>query len=141
MLKNLIAQLLDDLDMESDELHEEAGRFSLDLDDDITITFINLNPTGISIYGIISDCPDKKLEDLFTKLMIGNLFGEQSGGAVIGLNTDSTKFTLRLDLPQQLTYKEFYGHTESFLNHIDYWRGEVEQHIKKASQTTPGGLY
>jgi hypothetical protein len=132
MLKELIDKLLVDLEMDKEDIAEEEGRFTIDLDENLAVTFNELSPQGIGMFSILGPCPETKQEELFTALMTSNLFGEQTGGAVIGLDSKGKKITMRLDIAQEMTYSEFFSDVENFLNYVDFWQHELKEHIKKS---------
>ncbi|MFT5318153.1 MAG: hypothetical protein ACI8RA_001415 [Chlamydiales bacterium] len=132
MLKDLIDKLLIDLEMNQDEMAEEEGRITIDLDENLSVSFSELSPKGIGMFSVLGPCPKMKQEELFTTLMTSNLFGDQTGGAIIGLDSQGKNVTMRLDIPRQLTYSEFYGDVENFLNYVDFWQQELQEHIKQS---------
>lgn len=132
MLKDLIDKLLIDLEMDRNEVAEEEGRVTIDLDENLSVTFNELSPIGIGMFSKLGSCPEMQQEELFTTLMTSNLFGDQTGGAIIGLDSQGKTVTMRLDIPRQVTYAEFYGDVENFLNYVDFWQQELQEHIKQS---------
>lgn len=136
MVKDLILELLQDLNMSENSIAEEEGHITVPLDENITVTFNALEPTGLRMFTTIGSCPKNDLETLFTKLMTGNLFGEQTNSAVIGLDCEGKNLSLSLELPFQSNYTEFYGYVESFLNDVDYWQNELNKSCKDTTSSS-----
>ncbi len=81
---------------------------------------------GVSFFGTICVCPEKKKEELFLKLSKANYLGQETGPARIGLSADEKDLTLSLGIPYEMTYRVFREHLEDFVNFILHWRKEVE---------------
>jgi hypothetical protein len=62
--------------------------------------------------------------------MKANLFGQGTLGAAIGLDPKQNILTLSLQLPYDMNYSHFKESVEDFTNIVDYWRVEVDTHVK-----------
>ena len=82
----------------------------------------------------ITQCPEKKREELFIYLMRANLLGRGTGGARIALDSDEKTLTLLLGLPYEMNYQLFRETFEDFVNHLIFWRNEVKNF---KHETTP----
>lgn len=106
----------------------ESGRFSLQL----RASNIDIKPLdqGFYIYSPIAKCPTVKKEELFIQLMKANLFGQGTMGSVIGMNDNL--LTLSRGMPYDMDYRAFRGALEDFANIVEYWREEIDRHVKQA---------
>lgn len=100
------------------------------LNEATAIEIRDLDP-GISLHAKIGPCPEIKKEELFIFLMRGNLLGQGTGGARIGLDADEKSLTLSIGLPYELDYKSFRESVEEFVNYLTYWRDELEKFEKQ----------
>jgi hypothetical protein len=89
------------------------------------VVAIKALPSGFYFQGILGACPKAPCEELFTTLMHANLFGDGTGGSVIGLNEEGRVLTFSLDLPQQVAYKQFKEKLEDFVNYLELWQGKI----------------
>jgi len=90
------------------------------------VSIKDLKP-GMSLQALIAPCTHKKREELFIELMRGNLLGQKTGAARIGLESDEKTLTLSLGLPYELSYQAFRETIEDFINYLIYWREEIEK--------------
>ncbi len=141
MLKDLILQLLEDLEMESTELREDEGLFYVEVIENINVLFRNLEPKGICMTTSLGACPELQLDELFTKIMSGNLFGQETGDAIISLDEKKNVLKISLELPDMPSHQEFYAHVESFLNHVELWQNVIASHRKNAERRSGDVLY
>jgi Tir chaperone protein (CesT) family len=124
MLPTFIPKLIKDMDLGNMNLASDPGTYALPLDEGISIKMIDI-PGGYILKSNIGAYPKVK-EDLFlTQAMLGNLFGQGTKGAVLGLNPEGTLITLTLVVDSAVDYKEFKESLEDFINVIDFWREEA----------------
>lgn len=117
-----------------EELHlspkNEAGRF--------IIPFPSMNievkplDSGVYLYSTICPCPNVKKEELFIQLMKANLFGQGTMGSTIALKSNENLLTLSLGMPYDMEYRAFKGALEDFANIVEFWREEIDRHVKQA---------
>lgn len=66
--------------------------------------------------------------------MKANLFGQGTLGAALGLEPEQNLLTLSLELPYDMDYRHFKESVEDFTNIVDYWKVEVDTHVKLAKE-------
>lgn len=126
-----LKELCEDLKIDQDLKRTEAGRLVLPLTPALKIEVQPLDP-GIFFFSPISPCPTVKKEDLFIQLMKANLFGQGTMGSTIALKSDENLLTLSLGMPYDMNYRAFRGALEDFANIVEYWRVEIDRHVKQA---------
>lgn len=136
MVKDLIHKLLKDLELSKNEILEEEGRYTVSIDQQIAITFNHIEPEGIWMSANIGQCPQRRKEELFTKLMIGNLFGQGTGGAAIAIDGEEKKLLLNLTIFNLPNYPEFYAQVENFLNNVEFWKNELKHHEEESDHAS-----
>ena len=124
-----LKQLCEDLNLPTKLEKNESGFFLLPLTDPLQVSVKGLNP-GVFLNSSVSPCPKINREELFIKLMKANLFGQGTLGAAIGLDPKQNILTLSLQLPYDMNYSHFKESVEDFTNIVDYWRVEVDTHVK-----------
>lgn len=60
--------------------------------------------------------------------MLGNLFGQGTHKAVLGLTEDGNMLTLFKVVEYNIDYKQFRDALEDFINSVDFWREEALNH-------------
>ena len=128
--------LCEDLNLPSELEKTENGSFLLSLTDSLQLEVKQLAP-GILFSSPICPCPEVKREELFIKLMKANLFGQGTLGAALGLDPEQNLLTLSLTMPYDMNYRLFKESLEDFTNIVDFWKEEIDTHIKQAQE----GIY
>lgn len=104
----------------------EKKVFSFSLNENIMVNVRDLEP-GVSMQAPLIACPTQKKEDLFIYLMSANLLGQGTNGARIALDSEEKTLTLLLGLPYEMNYQLFRETLEDFVNHLIFWRNEIEK--------------
>ncbi|NGX38525.1 MAG: hypothetical protein K1000chlam2_01699 [Chlamydiae bacterium] len=125
--------LCEDLNIDPDLEKTEAGSYLLPLTKSIQLEVKALDP-GVFFFSPISPCPEIKRELLFIQLMKANLFHQGTLGATIGLDGDENLLTLSSALPYDMNDRAFKESLEDFANIIEYWRVEIDRHVKLAQE-------
>lgn len=125
-----LKELCDELHLNPELEKTETGRFILPL----PALNIEVKPldSGVYFYSPIAPCPNLKKEELFIQLMKANLFGQGTMGSTIALKSDENLLTLSLGMPYDMNYSSFKGALEDFANIVEYWREEIDRHVKQA---------
>lgn len=124
-----LKDLCQDLEISTSLEKNDQGFYLLPLTDSLQIEVKSLDP-GVYFYAPIASCPEKSKEDFFIHLMTANLFGQGTLGAAIGMNPKENLLTLSKKMPYDVKYGAFRESIEDFANIVDYWREEVENHVK-----------
>jgi hypothetical protein len=127
MLDNYMKQLIKELELEENLGGETPGIFTLPVEEDVSVTFAEM-PPGFRLSCNIEPYKKQHEEEFLTRLMLGNLFGQATKGAVLGLNDDGSQLTLTQLVDYNVDYKEFKDILEDFINSIDYWRMESKNY-------------
>lgn len=128
-----LKQLCEDLNLATELEKSEAGFYLLPLTENLQVSVKELNP-GVFLNSSVCPCPEIKREELFIKLMKANLFGQGTLGAALGLEPEQNLLTLSLELPYDMDYRHFKESVEDFTNIVDYWKVEVDTHVKLAKE-------
>ena len=126
-LQEQMDQLAEELELSEKLTPAGEGVFLLPLDEDKEITISSLEP-GFYLYSPLLSLPERGNEELLTMLMVNNLFGKGTDGAVIGLDENGELLTLSLAFNRDYDYKEFRDELENFINMLDFWHSEVENY-------------
>lgn len=124
MLENYIKEIAKELELERPLTTEVPGVFVFPLNEEIRI-FISNTPQGIYFESGFAIDPLSKQEELFTQLLLANLFGQGTRGAIMGISEDGKKVKISKLLFENVDYKSFTEALEDFINLIDFWIEEV----------------
>ncbi|MDP1835225.1 MAG: type III secretion system chaperone [Chlamydiales bacterium] len=102
----------------------DAGQYVIYMDKDVSFTVSDLNP-GLGMLCEVAPMPKDSQEQFYTQMMLANLFGQGTEGAVLGLSDDGNTLTLSKDMEYNLEYEMFKEALEDFMNAIDFWRDEA----------------
>ena len=95
--------------------------------DDTNITISGAS-SGIQFIANLGDLPSEEPELFFVKMLRGNLFGQATAEAFLGLDNTSNKIILTYYYPYKLDYRNFKEKLEDFINSIDFWKQEMKSH-------------
>jgi hypothetical protein len=126
-LDTYIEQLIKEMELEGGLATQVPGVFAFPLEEDLTIE-ISDRPPGFVLSCHLSSLPSTHQEELLTRLMLGNLFGQGTKGAVLGISEDGNVLTLTQVVDYNADYKEFRDILEDFVNTIDVWREETAKY-------------
>ncbi len=126
MLYEHIAKLQKDLDLKEPLGKEGQESYALLLDD-ITISIAD-QPPGFLLSATLGPVPGDKVEDFLENVLRGNLFGQATHTAVLGLDETGNNVVVQLPHPQAATYREFASAVEDFINTVDFWTKEIKAH-------------
>lgn len=124
--------LCEDLNLTAELEQTEEGCFLLPLPG-FQLAAKALDP-GVLLTTSICSCPKAKREELLILLMRANLFGQGTLGATLGLDPDQDLLLLSWAMPYDMQYQQFRDSVEDFANVVDYWRDEIDAHIRRAQE-------
>lgn len=128
MLEIYIPKLVKDLKLGETTLASGVpGVYTLPLDEDLTINISELG-AGVQLRSNIAPFPKANQEMFAARAMFGNLFGQGTHDAILGLSPDGNTLTLTRTIDYNIDYKEFRETLEDFIAAIDLWREEAVNH-------------
>lgn len=101
---------------------QDTYSFPFDERCDVNITLVD---QGLYFSSMIAPCPPKEEEAFFTYALHGNLFGEGTVNATLGLNEKGDTLVLSRVFDPNLTYDDFKNGVEDFMNAIEFWQTEA----------------
>lgn len=119
-------QLQFDLGVEKGIPQDDQGCYHLTLSD-IPVTIAPYEQ-GFALLTNIGPVPERPSnEEFFVTLMLANLMGQGTGGAVLSLHPNSLALQLGDKIAHEVTYVEFKDHLETFFNYAHYWRKKLQE--------------
>ena len=125
-LAQLVEQLNQELQPPAPLTPDPKGVYNLPFNETLSVAIVDNNP-GVQLTCQVAPCPKNEEEALFQEMMLGNLFGQGTQGAVLGLSQDGKALTLSLEIDYNPDYKDFRDLLEDFLNTADFWRDQAEK--------------
>lgn len=123
MLYDFIVKLQTDLGLAEPLGREGQESYGLLLDD-TTISIVD-TPPGFQLTATLGTLPIEKPEEFLSHMLRGNLFGQATHGAVLGLDETGTNITLQFNHPQKASYTDFKNAVEDFINTVIFWLSEM----------------
>lgn len=123
--KQFIQQLSTDMGFEQVLEANQDGSYSFRCEPNIDVTMRENAEAAIQFHTLVADLPAQREEEFLLHAMIANLFGRETGGAVLGVDQEGKKVVLVDSLPSSETYRAFYDRLEDFVNYADAWRLET----------------
>ena len=125
MLERFVEQLSGDMGLEGAVEAREDGSYVLHFEPDLNVGMKERPESGICFFAVLAPLPEEQREVFLQKLMAANLFGRETGGAALGVDSDGKRLTLSTFLSEQVNYREFHDHLEDFVNYAEAWRAET----------------
>lgn len=126
MLHDFMAKLQKDLDLKEPLGGPDDSTYALALEDTI-IAIMDKSP-GFALSCNLGPLPSQEIEDFFTNMLRGNLFGQTIRYAALGLDETGNNVLLQYHFPQKTTYKDLHNAVEDFINVIDFWKRQINDH-------------
>lgn len=127
MIENYMQQLQKDLELPKEFDSQMQGVYTMPLEEDLSIVITSL-PFGFSFTCKVAPCPKEKEDAFYARMLLANLFGQGTKGAILGLDEDGKMLTVVKTVEYNVDYKDFRDMLEDFINVVDFWRDEVKTH-------------
>lgn len=127
MLAEFMKEFSNELEAPAIAKSTPTGNYLIPLEEGIIITVSPL-AVGFTFNTIIGPCPKTHKEEFFSRALLGNLFGQGTRNAILGLNEEGTHLTLANIIDYNVDYKGFKELIEDFINVLDFWREELKSH-------------
>ena len=124
MINTFMEQLAKELELPPEVAQDVGGKYALPMDDESIINLSDV-PPGFSITANVCQVPERDLETYYQHVLHGNLLGQGTSDAILGLSEDGKNLTLSMDIDYSVSYIEFKETVEEFLNTLDFWREET----------------
>lgn len=124
-LTALMQELIKDWELNDPVPQEMPGVYTIPLDEGLNVTIATSVNGGIYLSSFITPIAKGNEEEVYSKALLANLFGQGTKGAVLGLNENGTLLTLSRLIEYDIDFKEFRDIVEDFINAVDFWREET----------------
>lgn len=129
MLKALIDQLASDLKLDPLKAADD-GSYVLYFEPNISVSFRENPERGYTLSAQLSELSGSQIEETLLTLLNANLFGRETGGAMLGLDKLGKMIILKDFLPEEIDYKSFHDKVEVFVNYADSWKEDIAKQMK-----------
>ena len=126
MLEDFIEKLSREMELEEPLKAQVPGIFVLPLDEGLNITITSTPSHSLAFSCTVGVCPNTGKEAFYTRLLLANLFGQGTKGAVLALDLEAGQVTLTQNFDYHLEYKDFRDAIEDFINAADLWKQEID---------------
>lgn len=134
MLKEYMIKWVDELGLPKEIATLRGTGYSIPMDEETTIELKEMGQ-GFSLFCKIVAVPEKGKEEFYIHMLHGNLLGQATEGASLGLTEEGNYLTLSYDIDYPVDYNQFKDIVEDFFNVVDFWREEARLH--KAGKLFP----
>lgn len=101
------------------------GVYEYVIEEDLSVIIKLQQPQGIILTSIIGPYPKKREDEFFLEMMAGNLFGQDTFGATLGLDADGQRMVLSRVVESRIDYNEFKEIVEDFFHIVGFWRKQA----------------
>lgn len=127
MLSEMVKELYAEWESEVPP-QDVPGIYTVRLDEGVLFTISNFGNEGIVLNAQVAEVNPRAGEEFFSHLLLANLFGQGTKGALLGLNESGNLLTLSYTIDYDVNFKEFRDVVEDFINTIDFWREESKKY-------------
>lgn len=124
MLDELIHNLLKEIELNKEPSKIDLSTYQIELTPNLSILIKSMDP-GYYFQMALCPIPEMEAEMLFISLMEANLFGQGTGGGILGISLDGKTLVFSKKILQDLNYQEFKDKIEEFINYAEFWRSEI----------------
>ena len=125
MLENFIKEFQAEANLDNPLPMDDPHVATIPLDEDIQIRIEEV-PEGYQVACVVCEAPPGEPVELYKEMMTGNLMGQGTEGAWLGLTDDGSGITLMQMWPPKMSYADFSDRVEDLINVIDLWVDEVK---------------
>lgn len=105
------------------------GLFVIPLGDDLEIN-LNAIDAGFTMVSTLGDCPTVEKAEFYVKLLEGNMLGQFTKGATLGLDQND-KVVVSLYVKEAPQFQDFFDTLEDFIDTVDTWKAMMQIEAKK----------
>lgn len=127
MLDKFVQDLTKELELEDSLATDVPGVYTLPFEDNLSIT-MSEQSSNLTLSCVVGPAKKQNEEDFYTRVMLGNLFGQGTKGSILGLSDDANQLLLNQSINYTIDYKEFRDILEDFINTAEYWRLELKNY-------------
>ena len=120
MLADLMHELAKDFELPGFP-SEKEDTYTIPLDENLEIK-VSAYQQGMLLFCSFAPIPSNNKEAFLQFMLHGNLFGQGTRDAVLGISMDVNLLTLSKAVAYTPNYKDFKDIVEDFINMVDYWR-------------------
>jgi Tir chaperone protein (CesT) family len=124
-LETYARKLGEDLHLTEQFVRTDEGGFKINLSPTLIVTLDPVEDGALfaAEVGRVGEVAEP--ESLWELLLLANLFGQGTGGAVLSLDSSGTKVRLHQAFPFELPYVQFKEQLEQFVNYAEFWEKEL----------------
>lgn len=132
MLEKLIKSFAVYIGVTSSLEFDADGAYVLPISDRVKIRVRQNADNEIVFHAFLGGlAPSADVNKVYLQLMVANLFGRETGGSALGLDSEG-HIVMTRRIPEDVSYEDFARYIESFMNFSEAWYGDLE--LKKAEQ-------
>lgn len=124
MLDRFMKQLAKEMELSQEIPLSEKGIYRLPLEEDLSVEVTAVGGDFL-FSSLVAPCPTENVDLFYMRMMLANLFGQGTLGAILGLNQEGNYLVLSRSVENRIEYKEFRDIIEDFVNSVDFWREEA----------------
>jgi len=125
MLEQHLKQLQKELELPEPFVSQVPGIWTIPFDETLEIVATGLKPEGFSLSCTLGQLPDHDQDAFLDHIMLSNLFGQGTEGAVLGIDETEKNIVLTQHFEYDIDYQQFKDILEDFLNSADVWYEEI----------------
>lgn len=125
MLDQYMEKLSRDMELEGPLKAQIPNVYTIPLEEGFKVTIAETSADHLTLSSTIGTCPTMGKEAFFTQLLLANLLGQGTRGAVLGMDIEANEVTVTQNIDYHVEYKDFRDIVEDFVNIADFWRQET----------------
>ncbi len=126
LLDAYMRELTKELELDFSLKTDIPGVYRIPLDNELLIHVTEI-PRGFALTCVIGEAPSEGADAYYESIMLANLLGEGTEGAVLGLDEGGKMLLLAREVYEEMDYRRFSEIIEDFINALDYWYTETRK--------------
>ncbi|MEF9496780.1 MULTISPECIES: CesT family type III secretion system chaperone [Chlamydia] len=132
MLEKLIKNFATYIGITSTLEFDADGAYVLPISDLVKIRVLQNADNEIVFSAFLGElAPSADTNKVYLQMMVANLFGRETGGSALGLDSEGHVVMTRR-IPEEVSYEDFARYIESFMNFSETWLEDLG--LNKAQQ-------
>ncbi|EGK68813.1 hypothetical protein CAB1_0031 [Chlamydia abortus LLG] len=132
MLEKLIKSFATYIGITSTVEFDADGAYVLPISDLVKIRVLQNADNEIVLNAFLGELPPSSdTNKAYLQMMVANLFGRETGGSALGLDSEG-HIVMTRRIPEEVSYEDFARYVESFMNFSETWLEDLG--LNKAQQ-------
>lgn len=125
MLSDFMEKLSRDMELSEPLKAAVPNVYAIPIEEGVKVVISSPSSDRYELNCSLGSLPNERREAFLTRVLLANLFGQGTSGAILGTDIEGSFLTLSLNIDRHIDYKNFRDIVEEFFNTVDFWKLEL----------------